>query len=522
MNNSVDRKKYVVLDVETNGLNSKWCDLLSISFYRPDNGFSVTRFLPLEINKKVYTTYINGITKLDLKGKKPLSQEEVDELIKDFELDRRIILTYGNIDRTFLAEYFKRHGLEGIQLFRFYNFKRSIISSPYSGGVVTKDSLCKMFGIEGVTGIHSGENDCRLEWRLFEKMNNEKLFIDGNYCVYRFSDDYIIPSSYLACYPNFKYHSNSCVDVAASYKVLKRFEIRSSAIKKFENNINGVAIEHLLSTLLGAKDYKKDEKKKFLLENKHKLKYVGRLFSPFYHLLVRTNEDGSLSAINKRDREKIRQINAVLDELRKDLSDLVAYLNTYIFKGKSVRYQELIVNRAKKTLALCDFSSEDSIVEMKAYGVLDNNKRLASQLYYQFDGRDIYILSIDWRDDGVDFVITKVEKLEAAEKRIQPLICTIDPKKSHHKKLASRKTRIRANKKAEKVVLTEEQKKEKRLKKYRARVAEFSNNTIEILEYTDSRSDTLAKCLRCGHVWSARSDKIPYRGCPNCRKAGNM
>ena len=70
-------KKYVVLDVETNGLSSLNDDLLSISIYKPDENKMYNRFLPLELNGDVYTTYINGITKKDLKGKQPLSQKEI-------------------------------------------------------------------------------------------------------------------------------------------------------------------------------------------------------------------------------------------------------------------------------------------------------------------------------------------------------------------------------------------------------------------------------------------------------------
>ncbi|WP_235810847.1 3'-5' exonuclease family protein [Tractidigestivibacter scatoligenes] len=37
----VDPKKYLVLDVETNGLNPAKDDLLSISIYKPDDGEGV-------------------------------------------------------------------------------------------------------------------------------------------------------------------------------------------------------------------------------------------------------------------------------------------------------------------------------------------------------------------------------------------------------------------------------------------------------------------------------------------------
>lgn len=41
-------KKYVVLDVETNGLHSEQDDLLSISIFHPDFNEYYDRLLPLE------------------------------------------------------------------------------------------------------------------------------------------------------------------------------------------------------------------------------------------------------------------------------------------------------------------------------------------------------------------------------------------------------------------------------------------------------------------------------------------
>ena len=106
----VDASNYVVLDVETNGLRSKDHDLLSISFYKPDDGKTYDRFLPLEIAVHVVTTEYNGITDDDLRGKTPLTQEEFDWIVKEFELERRTILTYSgrDFDEHFLKEYLKR------------------------------------------------------------------------------------------------------------------------------------------------------------------------------------------------------------------------------------------------------------------------------------------------------------------------------------------------------------------------------------------------------------------------------
>ena len=92
MPSKIRAKDYVVLDVETNGLSSLRDDLLSISIYKPDDKKIYNRFLPLELSDYVYTTDINGITLKMLKDKLPLTQEEFDKIIKDFELENRIIL----------------------------------------------------------------------------------------------------------------------------------------------------------------------------------------------------------------------------------------------------------------------------------------------------------------------------------------------------------------------------------------------------------------------------------------------
>ena len=66
----IDKSKFVVLDVETNGLSSIYEDLLSVSIYKPDTDEYYDRFFPLELQSSVWTTKINGITSEMLKGKK--------------------------------------------------------------------------------------------------------------------------------------------------------------------------------------------------------------------------------------------------------------------------------------------------------------------------------------------------------------------------------------------------------------------------------------------------------------------
>ena len=121
---NVDAKKYVVLDVETNGLSSSKDDLLSISIFKPNNNKKYTKFLPLDLNEKIKTTKINGIKKSDLKNAKHLTQEEFNEIIKSFELDKRIILHYGNIEEKFIKNYLRRQKINGFERLTFFNFKK--------------------------------------------------------------------------------------------------------------------------------------------------------------------------------------------------------------------------------------------------------------------------------------------------------------------------------------------------------------------------------------------------------------
>ena len=171
MSNNINPKDYVVLDVETNGTSSINDDLLSISIYKPDDKKTYDRYLPLELSDWVETTWINGITEEMLEDKEPLTQEEFDNLI---------ILTYGNIDERFIKNYLKRKKIKGFEKLSFYNFKHDIISSSFSEGNITKDNLCIVYGIDNVQKVHSGINDCILEWQLFNKMNKKKLIVIGS------------------------------------------------------------------------------------------------------------------------------------------------------------------------------------------------------------------------------------------------------------------------------------------------------------------------------------------------------
>ena len=54
--------KYLVFDVETNGVKEDQHDLLSLSIYNPFTGICYNRYFPLDLQTEVVTSYVNGIT----------------------------------------------------------------------------------------------------------------------------------------------------------------------------------------------------------------------------------------------------------------------------------------------------------------------------------------------------------------------------------------------------------------------------------------------------------------------------
>lgn len=467
-------KKYVVLDVETNGLSSIKDDLLSISIYKPDEDKMYNRFLPLELNKDIYTTYINGITKKDLKGKQPLSQDELNNIINEFELQNRIILTYGDIDEKFIKNYLKRKKLKGYEVMKFYNFKHDIISSKFSKGIITKDNLCKIYGIDNILEVHSSANDCILEWKLFKKMNGKKLLVIGS-DVFEFNNDYIIPVSYLSTFPNFKYCVSNLPEIGYKSRIVKKFEVSSRGIKKFATNISGMTIEHLINTML---DVEKINSKLFLSENKRKLQFIGRLPSPYNDIVVNFNADGTITATNQEDEEFVNEVNKVTNTIKKGMQPLVEYISNSIFKKQKFFSQELVINKERNILAVCDLSNKNTILEIKTNYNLNIDK-FKEQLYYESNGRTCYILQIDWRDitKGITFIISKV-KLFEVEKGVNNLL--------------KRKNNLQSK---------------------------INNDNIVVIEYKNYRSKVKLKCSKCNQEWYASYHSIinkPY--CPNCRK----
>jgi Zn finger protein HypA/HybF involved in hydrogenase expression/DNA polymerase III epsilon subunit-like protein len=545
-------KKYVVLDVETNGLKSKECDLLSISIFRPDTNQTYNRFLPLSLQRNVLTTEHNGITKDMLYGKEPLSQDEVDQLISSFDLENRTILTYGGLDARFIKAYFLRNKLRGIEHFHFYNFKRDIASTGFTYGTVSKDNLCKMVGIKNVKTVHSGLNDCVLEWELFKAMDGHKWLITNSE-VFEFNDNYIIPAGLLVNCRNFRHIKPDLPIPKPNIVEEKIFSFDGEDIKRFENNISGISVEHLLDAMLKTKNV---DSYNFLLENKKKLRYIGMIPNPYVTIPVALVADGTMLATRKEDVKLVEDINRSSLMLKERIGPFISYLREEVFHGKQILSQELVINRDDNVLALCDFSNEDAAIELKTfYADGYSYDRGLHQLYYEANGRDAYFLVIDWNNElrrkagSINFILRKVtfELLTAEEAKVRTpsplsdknlqvvkytnskLPVTIHCKKCGHDFVAPgsryrtkkcpychpKTVSVKIPNPVSKVTMDHDFK----FQRYASKVERITNGNVVVLAFNGSSNPATLKCKNCGHVWARRASSVIQRfHCPNCGK----
>ena len=561
---------YVVLDVETNGLESQRCDLLSISLYRPDTGAAYSRLLPLDLNDDVYTTKYNGLRKEDIEGAEHLTQDEVDRLFDEFEIDKRTVLHYGNLDVRFVRDYFARHNIKGFLRMCFYNFKQQICASGFSDGSLTKDNLCRFFNIPGVEDVHNGANDCLLEWKLFEK-------IDGRYLLGRLvsggkdgemqwrlsaiNPGYIIPVSYLATYSNL----SRIIDrprILCDDEEVFRLEITGDLIKRFPTNFSGMVIENLFNSAL---DVAKVDNSAFLEGNAAKNELLGYMPSQTRGVPTVFNADGTVSMALESDGVLEKEINASTKQIAEQIRPLIDFIRRDIFQCKQIMSQELVVDSSMGILALCDLSTEDAILEMKTSSC--NSQSHAEQLYYESRGRASYLLGMDWRDNSAVFSIRRVhaypgEKRQSRRNKIveelksalikhnievvgyarstEPVgvrcltcrhewedtvrnirggkcVCPqCQPEQVTKGKSArgdSKKVPSGAENATDVLV--------RRASRYAEKVSTASDGRLEIVpdSYTGSRDPVTARCIICGNVWVVRADHLLSRCyCAKCRR----
>lgn len=420
--------KYLVFDVETNGLRTSNDDLLSLTIYDPTTGICYNRFFPLDLQPLVLTGYINGISEKAINSETHMTQDELDWIIENFQLNDRILLSYsggkGTFDSLFVQNYCKRHGIVGFENLQFENIKNHIPEAPYgSEGQLTKDNLCRLFNIEGVKEKHTSYSDCLLEWKLFEKLESECIFFINEH-LFRYTPDYIVPVSYLSKYPLLCDYAH--INVPHVYgQATELFKISFPKrvlkyVKKFPTNITGITIEHGINSYLHAE---KQNNVAFLTENKSHLEYIGSLDSKLHKIPVIAGEDGTYEAINLDDNDYVKQVNDVTKVIIDTIKPLADYLIANIFKGGKIMSQELSVSDDRKVLALCDLSDSENVVEIKTYKFLYGEiveRNIARQLYYQAKGRNTYAIAVcfdthtnerTWTDviDGLNVYLYKIE-----------------------------------------------------------------------------------------------------------------
>lgn len=545
----VDRTKYVVLDIETNGLYVR-DDILSISIYKPDDGASYSRFLPLEQARALNpeACRVNGITMADLEGAQPLTQTDVDEIIETFELDRRQVLTYGEFDKRMLKHYFLRKGLYGFDRIDFFNFKKKIISSRFAqwdGINISKDNMCRLYGIEGVEDVHTSLNDCVLEWKLFERMDGKWLFVTENK-VFEMNHDYIVPAGYFSSHPKLKNYVPNYPRLHVDPQLVKRFELKGTGIYKCPLNWSGIAIEHLINQMVGAE---RQESLDFLVKNKSKLQYLGQLPCTMEPVPVIRKEDGTLQAVKKQDEAIVAVVNRSTENIQTQLAPIVEFIKSEIFGGEKILSQELVVHEADNVLALCDLSTRESILEIKTRSRVEPDE-CKEQLYYEANGRACYLLRVDWSKMPVIFAIeilkidflkkeSEGNKASAGKKRSAGVLelkdfgsrqmeCLYyDPEKDlvtlrcrdcltewqGSARQAVRKINCRDCK-------PEGEARNQQLKvNFLITVLRQSGMKTEVWDYTKMKNEVHAKCRGCGHQWQIRASRLlssPH--CPRCGK----
>ena len=569
---STNPTEYVVFDVETNGLKAKEDDLLSISFYKPDDGKVYNKFLPLELNREIKTTHINGITEKDLFGAKALTQKEFDHIVEEFELEKRTILIYagGNFDEKYLAAYMKRHYIVGFEKLKFYNFKRNIISSRYSRGNISKDNLCAMFNIEGVESVHSGLNDCKLEWQLFEKLDGYFYLVtqggsEDN--VFRLNEDYIIPVSLLSSHPNLSRILCERPYIECQSTFVKSFEIDAQGIEKFQTNFTGMTIEHLINSMLNVE---KQESRQFLVMNKMKLDFIGRISNGISMVPMTFNLDGTVTAIHKEDKEMEKRINSTAKNLKERIRPLVDFIKYEIFKNEPILSQELVVDTENNILALCDLSNETTVLEIKTNAT--DSMAYKEQFYYEAKGRKIYHLKMEWIKDWNTNLLQKVifhifhvdahvgipsssnwaegKRAEKRAKKIDEIqkylssseLSLVSYINTHSpvilqcenceyewtigystlmKKIPECPKCKPQTSSRKRTTMSEEERKKLRAENYYEKILQKSNRTIVAINYVGSKDDVDAICVACRHKWKIRADHLVDRcWCPICKKKG--
>ena len=175
--NTLNAQHYIVLDIETTGLNPLLDDIIQICIYDNDSHYYVKN-LPLIKRDKNFAYDINKIPDETLIQAKSLTQDDVDSLFEQFSLmETPIVIWTGknHFDRLFLEIYFLEHNLSGMENLIFYNGKTYIDNIDGLTFVdFSKDNIAKIYGLD-IHNAHNALTDCRLEKAIIQELISGNL-----------------------------------------------------------------------------------------------------------------------------------------------------------------------------------------------------------------------------------------------------------------------------------------------------------------------------------------------------------